>query len=485
MLEFAKNNFWIILIIFNYIIAVSAVITILLKNTNPTKTLSYIIVLVFFPFLGILVYYLFGQEYRKNKIFTRKHILNKNVVKSINKELELNKKELKRVNNYLDEKVRLVKLMHNNENEPLTLNNKIDLLKNGEVKFKQLLEDINLAKHHVHLEYYIIKDDNIGTKVLNLICKKAKEGIEVRLSYDDVGSNISNKMKSKLSDSGVKHYPFMPVLLPRFTGKMNYRNHRKIAIIDGVIGYVGGINIGDEYLNDNDSSRFWRDTHLRIEGDAVKSLQIHFLSTWDFVSDERLKIYKAYFPDVDEKKNQIGLQIAASGPDTDWANIMEVTLTAIITATDYVYITTPYFVPNDEMITALQIAAKSGVDVRLIIPKKSDSWVVKHASNSYLNALLKANIKVYKYSKGFIHAKTMVVDDVFSTVGTSNMDYRSFNINFEINSLIYDKDKSKQLKQHFLEDMKNSQEVNHEAYLKRSKFDKVKESYCRLWSPLI
>ena len=484
MLEYVKNNLWSILVIFNYIIAISAVITILLKNINPTKTLSYIIVLVFFPFLGVLVYYLFGQEYRKNKIFTRKHILNKNVVKAINEELELNKKELERVNDYLDEKVRLVKLMHSNENESLTLNNKIDILKNGDVKFKRLIEDIESAKHHVHLEYYIVKDDTIGTKLLNLLCKKAKEGIEVRLSYDDVGSKISGRMKAQLTASGVLHYPFMPVLFSRFTGKMNYRNHRKIAIIDGKIGYVGGINVGDEYLNKN-NTKYWRDTHLRITGDAVKSIQIHFFSTWDFVSDEKSRIYKSYFPEVEEKQKQIGLQIAASGPDTDWANIMEVILTAIITATDYVYITTPYFVPNDEIITALQIAAKSGVDVRLMIPEKSDSWIVKHASNSYLETLLKANVKVYKYTKGLVHAKTMVVDDIFSTVGTSNMDYRSFNINFEINSLIYDKENSILLKEHFLEDIKESNEVDYETYLKRSKFEKLKESYCRLWSPLI
>ncbi|SFZ92504.1 cardiolipin synthase [Flaviramulus basaltis] len=485
MLEFIKENYWNTLIILNYLVAASAVITVVLKNINPTKTLSYIIVLVFFPFLGLVVYYLFGQEYRKTKIFSRKYILNKNVVKSINEELEFSKKELEKVDRYLDEKVKLVKLIYSNENEPLTLNNNIDIFKNGDVKFENLIEDIKSAKHHVHLEYYIVKDDTIGTRILDLLCEKAKEGIEVRLIYDDVGSSISNKMKSKLTNSNVLHFPFMPVLFSKFTGKMNYRNHRKIAVIDGEIGYVGGINIGDEYLNENRTHKYWRDTHLRIIGDAVKSLQIHFLSTWNFVSEEKPTIYKSYFPHIEEKKNQVAIQIAASGPDTDWANIMEVTLTAIITANEYVYITTPYFVPNDEMITALQIASKSGVDVRLIIPEKSDSWIVKHASNSYLEALLKADIKVYKYSKGFVHAKTMVVDDIFATVGTSNMDYRSFNINFEINSLIYDKENSKLLKQHFLEDMKDCNQVDSATYLNRTKFDKIKESYCRLWSPLI
>ena len=379
----------------------------------------------------------------------------------------------------------MVKLLYINDEEPLTLNNSIKILKNGDEKFKYLLKDLKSASHHIHLEYYIVNDDDIGLQVLNILCDKAKEGLKVRLIYDDVGSEIPNSMKRKLTECGVKHYPFMPVLFSKFTGKMNYRNHRKIAIVDGDTAYVGGINIADEYLNENQTKKYWRDTHLRIKGEAVKSLQIHFLSTWDFVSDEKLAVYQTFFPEVKAKKKQVALQIAASGPDTDWANIMEVIFTAIVTAKDYIYITTPYFVPNEQMITALQVAAKSGVDIRLIIPKKSDSWVVKHASNSYLEALLKAGIKVYKYTKGFVHAKTMVIDDVFSTIGTSNMDYRSFNINFEINAFIYDKSQSKILKKHFLEDMDNSEEVNYNTYLNRPKLDKLKESYCRLWSPLI
>lgn len=484
MLEFLKENYWKVLILFNYIVAVSAVITILLKNINPTKTLSYIIILVFFPFLGLVVYYLFGQEYRKNKIFGKKHILNKSIIQSINKELEFTKEEAKQVKRDLEGKVKLVKLLYNSDLEPLTLNNDLKIFRNGDDKFRSLIKSLKAAEQHIHLEYYIVKDDDIGTEVLNLLCDRAREGLKVKLIYDDVGSKISSNMKAKLTNAGVKHYPFMPVLFSRFTGKMNYRNHRKIAIIDGKIAYVGGINISDEYLNDNKTKRFWRDTHIRIEGEAVKSLQIHFLATWDFVSNEKLTVYKSFFPNVETSKD-IPIQIAASGPDTDWANIMEVIFTAITTADDYIYITTPYFVPNDQIITALQIASKSGVDVRLIIPDQSDSWVVKHASNSYLEGMLKAGIKVYKYQKGFVHAKTMVIDDIFSTVGTSNMDYRSFNINFEINAFIYDEGQSKLLKAHFMEDISDSKEVSYKTYSNRPKLDKLKESYCRLWSPLI
>lgn len=485
MLDFFKNNIWYALFIVNYILAISAVITIFFKRINPTKTLSYIIVLVFFPFVGLLIYYLFGQEYRKNKIFKKKRVLNERVVQSIDDELELNREEVKQVQAFLEDKIKLVKLLRTNDNEPLSLNNKVEIFKSGDDKFEALLKDIKRAEHHIHLEYYIVKDGKIGLKVLNALCEKAKAGLQVRLIYDDVGSKISRSMKRKLTHAGVRHRAFMPVFFSKFTGKMNYRNHRKIAVIDGVIGYVGGVNISDEYVNQYRDKGYWRDTHSRIYGEAVKSLQVHFLSAWDFVSNENIASYKPLFPKVEDFKEKVAIQIAASGPDTDWANIMEVIFTAILTAQKYVYITTPYFVPNSEMLTAIQIAAKSGVDVWLIIPKKSDSWIVKHASNSYLKALLDAGVKIYKYHEGFIHAKTMVIDDVFCTIGTSNMDYRSFNINFEINSFMYDSVQSEILKSHFFEDLTQSTLIEYETFLNRSKFEKFKESYARLWSPLI
>lgn len=484
MVDFIRDNFWNILVIINYLVAISAAIIILLKNINPAKTVSYIIVLVFFPFLGILVYYLFGQEYRKTKIFNRKGILNRTIIKKVNEDFELGKAEFDKIDAKLDEKIKLVKLLKNSEDAPLTLKNQLTILKNGEVKFKQLLKDLKAAEHHIHLEYYIIKDDQIGTKILDIICEKASEGLEVRLTYDDVGSSLSSSSKKKLKESGVKFYPFMPVLFSGFTGKMNYRNHRKIAIIDGKVAYVGGINISDNYINYEDKKDYWRDTHLRISGDAVKSLQIHFLTTWDFVSDESLKITPRFFPELEIKEN-LAIQIAASGPDSNRATIMEAIFTAITTAEDYIYITTPYFIPNSQIFTALQVASKSDIDVRLIIPKDSDSWAAKYATNSFLEPLLEAGVKVYRYHKGFVHAKTMVVDDLFSTVGTSNMDNRSFNINFEINALIYNKDQSKILKSHFLQDIKDCELINYKQWQERSGFDKLKESFSRLWAPLL
>eukprot|EP00161_Ancyromonas_sigmoides_P002011 TRINITY_DN11778_c1_g1_i1.p1 TRINITY_DN11778_c1_g1~~TRINITY_DN11778_c1_g1_i1.p1 ORF type:complete len:486 (+),score=-146.74 TRINITY_DN11778_c1_g1_i1:985-2442(+) len=485
MLDFIKENIWYILIVINYILAISAVATILFKNINPTKTLTYIIALVFFPFLGLLVYYFFGQEYRKNKIFNRKNILNQNIIKKLNEDLEQTPQELQELeDDLLDDKIRLVKLLQKSDKAPLTRCNDVEIIRNGENKFKKLFKDLERAKHHIHLEYYIVKDDEIGSQLLNIICEKAKNGVEVRLSIDDVGSSISNKMKHKLTESGVKYFSFMPVLFPEFTGRMNYRNHRKIAIIDGEIGYLGGINVSDEYVNKPTREKYWRDTHLRIEGEAVVTLQVQFLTNWEFVSDEKLEISKKYFPNK-PCKNKIAVQIAASGPDTDWANIMEAIFSAISSADDYVYLTTPYFIPNDQVITALQVASRSGIDVRILIPDKSDSVIAKYATNSYLERLFEADIKVYRYTKGFIHAKTMVVDDVFSTIGTSNMDYRSFNINFEINAIIYNKTVSKELKSHFLEDLENAVLMNPKEWLNRSKKEKLKEAYCKLWAPLL
>ncbi|MBQ0770050.1 MAG: PLDc N-terminal domain-containing protein, partial [Bizionia sp.] len=309
MLNFLQDNIWYVLIVINYLLAISAVSTLLFRNINPTKTLSYIIVLVFFPFLGLLVYYLFGQEYRKSKIFNRKNILNQNIVKRLNESLEQSKSELDALEHeFLDDKIKLVKLLQKSDKAPLTKCNKVEILLNGENKFERLLEDLKAAEHHIHIEYYIIKDDNIGTKVLNILCDKAKDGVKVRLSIDDVGSSITRKMKTKLKECGVEFYSFMPVLFPKFTGRMNYRNHRKIVIIDGAIGYIGGINISDAYVNYPNDKAYWRDTHLRLEGEAIVTLQVQFLINWNFVSGSDLEISESFFPNK-PCKDEVAVQI--------------------------------------------------------------------------------------------------------------------------------------------------------------------------------
>ncbi|WP_218841416.1 cardiolipin synthase [Winogradskyella costae] len=482
-MEFLKNHIWQILIVLNYTVALSAVVTILLKKVNPTKALSYIIGLLALPFLGLIVYYLFGQEYRKNKIFSRKNVLNQSIVKRIQSELELDSKEVNEVDDLLDQKSKVIPLLYNNEKSKLTINNDVKLIKNGDEKFRLLFKDIEEAEYHIHLEYFIIKDDIIGTELLNLLCKKANEGLEIRIAIDDVGSSITSKMKRKLKECGIEMHSFMPVRFSNSTGKMNYRDHRKIVVIDGKIGYVGGINVSDDYVNAN-NTRYWRDTHIRIIGEAVKPLQILFFTTWDFVSGDKLEISKTYFPKHNCKEN-VPLQIAASGPDTDWSNIMEAIFVAITNAEDHVYITTPYFIPNSEIVTALQVLARSNKEVKIIVPKTSDSWIAEYATNSYLEMLLEAGVEVYRYTKGFIHAKTMVVDGVFCTVGTTNMDYRSFNINFEVNALIYNEKISSELTDFFNDDLKHCERLDLESWKNRSKRTKLIEAVARLMAPIL
>ncbi|EPR73597.1 Cardiolipin synthetase [Winogradskyella psychrotolerans RS-3] len=377
----------------------------------------------------------------------------------------------------------MIPLLYNNDKSKLTINNDLKLIKNGDEKFKLLFKDIEEAEHHIHLEYFIIKDDKIGTELLDLLCKKASEGLEIRIAIDDVGSSITSKMKRKLKDCGIEMHPFMPVRFSNSTGKMNYRDHRKIVVIDGKIGYVGGINVSDDYVNAN-NNRYWRDTHVRIVGEAVKQLQILFFTTWDFVSGGELEISKTYFPKHNCEEN-IPLQIAASGPDTDWSNIMEAIFVAITNADDHVYITTPYFIPNSEIVTALQVLARSNKEVKIIVPKKSDSWIAEYATNSYLEMLLEAGVEVYRYTKGFIHAKTMVVDGVFCTVGTTNMDYRSFNINFEVNALIYNKKISSELTEFFNDDLKHCEKLELNSWKNRSKRTKLIEAVARLMAPIL
>lgn len=485
MVAFIESiNAYQIILAINYLFVVVAMVTVLLKNENPTKTLSYIIILIVLPFFGLIVYYLFGQEYRKQKIFNRKNVLNQSTIKKYNKAFEVDELTLETIEEeLLDGKVKLIRLLNSSEEAPLTSCNKVTVIRNGENVIPKIVEDILAAKSFIHLEYYIVKDDETGNALVDAICKKATEGVTVKLIYDYVGSSLSRATEEKLRNSGVEFYPFMPVYFPKFTSKLNYRDHRKIAIIDGLVGYVGGVNISNTYFNGR-NEMYWRDTHLRIVGQAIGSLQMHFFMTWDFVSEKTYEIEEHHFPKC-KPNAKTAVQIAASGPDTDWANIMEAIFSAINLAEKYVYITTPYFIPNDEIITALVASARSGVDIRIMTPQQSDSWIAKYASASYFERLLEANVRIFYYQKGFVHAKTIVVDDVFATVGTSNMDYRSFNINFEINALMYDKETALVLKSHFEEDLQESKEIFLKEWKQRGHRQKLAESLTRLLAPLL
>lgn len=474
---------YITLIIGYYALVIWAVIKLLLENKNPLKTHSYLLALILIPVLGLLIYILFGQDYRRNKLFSRKAAIDEaRINEYAEAQLKLASEHELIEDKEIRQRANMIKLLLSNNHSFLSKNNKITLLFNGEQKFPELIKCLKQAKDHIHVEYYIFDEDQIGNEIAEVLAGKAKEGVTVRFIYDDVGTSHIHKSYKKLFDrAGVEYYPFMPVYIPKLS-RANYRDHRKIVVIDGKVGFVGGMNVADRYINKNGKIT-WRDTHLKIEGDAVNSLQIIFMLNWYFVSKKRLQFSENYFP-VHQAGNQC-VQIAASGPDSDWASIMQAFFVAISNAKSQVLITTPYFIPNEPILTALSTAALGGVDVQIIFPYKGDNKIVQAASMSYMKEVLEAGVKVHLYTGGFNHSKTMVVDGMISSVGTANMDFRSFDQNFEVNAFIYNRSIANQLIERFNEDKKQCLPLLLSRWQQRPIRRRLAESSSRLLAPLL
>lgn len=460
------------------------VVIVALENKNPTKALSWMLVIIFLPIIGIILYIYFGRNFRKRKFFNRKVITDAISYDLLieHQLIELNQKKFLK-NEKLKSKRHIMKLLLNNNRALVTENNLVKVLNNGKETFSSIIYELENAKDSINLEYYIIEDDIIGNKIKDILIKKAREGLAVNVIFDDIGSwSLSRKFILALRMAGVKIYSFLRVKTYFFANKVNFRNHRKIIVVDGKIGFVGGLNIADRYLREG-KTNLWRDVHLRLEGDAVRSLQAVFMMDWYFVSGIVLDV-KKYFPK--HLVNELHLvQIATSGPDSDWASIMHAFFMAIATARKYVYISTPYFLPNTSIMTALKTVVMSGVDVKIILPEKPDSFMIRLSSQEYIKELLEVGVKLYYYQKGYTHSKIIIVDDVFSSVGTANMDIRSFNQNFEVNALIYDEEITAELKNGFLDDLKNSYLVLYEDFTSKTIFRKFIESVARLFSPLL
>ncbi len=472
------------ILILYYIGVALLIFSILLDNRNPSKTLGYVLVLIFLPIAGVIIYFYFGRDYRKRKLFSRKGMVDIGLLQEWKNEKEVVFEESFSTQ-FVDEQHKIISKLLQNNYAYLSTNNYLKILRNGEEKFKDLITCLESSAHHIHLEYYIIEDDPLVASIMDVLKKKAQEGVEVRIIYDDVGSSkLKHRFIKDLKSHGIEIYPFMKVRFPFLTSNANYRNHRKIVIIDGNIAFTGGINLSVRYLNNDASKTYWRDTHLRLDGECVQQLQIQFLLMWRFVSDIQLPIQISYFP-VLPTYTKAAVQIAFSGPDSDWASIMLAFFKAISIAKKQVLITSPYFIPNDQILIAIQSAALSGVEVKVLIPGNSDSKIVQSATMSYCKELLSAGVKVYLYNKGFIHAKTIVVDNSIATVGTTNMDYRSFNINFEVNAFIYNKEIANELTEQFEDDLKGATELKLNRWEKRPFTKKVIESFSRLLAPLL
>jgi cardiolipin synthase len=457
------------------------------ENRSPSKTLAYLLLFFAVPYVGVLVYFVVGENYRKKKLYKKKWLTDqKNAERLGNYMVRLSEEIIREHIDTIEGNAQLVRLLVNDSKLPISVNNKVEVLFNGEEKFPAVMTALENAKHHIHIEYYIFEEGKIADKIKEILIRKSRQGVKIRIIYDDFGSDLGRPYLTSLQESGISAAPFFKVYFHLLASRNNYRDHRKIIIVDGTIAFTGGINIGDKYYNDpaRPNKVYWRDTHLRIEGDAVKLFQYLFFLNWNFCCDEEIELNESYFPVCDAGGRQL-VQVAYSGPDSDRASIMLSYFAAINNAREYVYITTPYFIPNESILNALKKAALSKVDVRLLVPGLSDSKFVNAAAMSYYEELLEAGVRIYLYKKGFSHSKVVIVDHSLSMVGTANMDIRSFDLNFEVNAVVFDTETHRKLKDAYLLDLSDSIEIDVERWKRRPKARRMLESTCRLISALL
>jgi cardiolipin synthase len=456
-----------------------AILIVFFERKKPTSTWLWLMVLVFLPIIGFILYLFIGQDIRKQKIFTRKWQADIAQGEAC-QFMETSVYPHDTAQDYPD----IVRL-HCNNGVNLWRNNDVKLFHDGKDKFAALLESLAQAKEYIHIEYYIFRDDNLGRQVIQTLAERAAAGVEVKLLYDGMGGlRLPRRYFRPLIEAGGKVACFLPPFLPYINLRVNYRNHRKICIIDGVEAWIGGFNIGDEYLGLSKRFGYWRDTHMRIRGGAVRDLQWRFILDWQFAAGETIRHPQRYFP-APQVTGNTSLQIVSSGPDSRWSEVKDGYFKLITDARHSLYIHTPYFIPDDSIFDALRIAALSGVDVRVIIPGIRDHPFVWWASLSYIGTLLKAGVRCYVYKKGFMHSKVVVADAKVSSVGTANMDIRSFDLNFEVNAFIYDKTISRELHERFLMDLADCEEITREIYSKLPASVRIRESISRLLSPLL
>ena len=469
----------VILMTLMWILIAIAIIHVVLDNRQPAKTMAWAMVIFFVPVVGVVFYLFFGMNHRKEKLISQRSVdqLSKRSMLSFVEQHDL----------HVPERYKPLVDLFVNQNLSLPFkDNQVDIMTDGYAFFPELLKDIAAARQHIHIDMYIIEDDALGRLITDALIDKAKSGVEVRIIYDDVGCwKVKHSFFEKMRESGIEIVPFLPVRFPSFTSKVNYRNHRKLVVIDGVIGYVGGMNIALRYVKGT-GSQPWRDTMLRLTGGIVYSLQRSFLVDWYFV-DRTLISDRKYYPPLDTTvENSCLAQLVTSGPTAKYPEIMQGYVRAITAARHYVYIETPYFLPNEPVLFALKTAAMAGVDVCLLCPYHSDARYTEWASRSYLRELSEAGARIFLYETGFMHSKLMIVDDSLSTCGSTNVDFRSFENNFELNVFIYDEGTALRLKKIFHDDLSHSIPLTSIPSWNRPHFFKrLWESFARLLSPLL
>ncbi len=469
---------WIFYLLYLAIVVVT-VVTVLLDNRQPAKTMAWVLVLSFVPILGFVLYFFFGQNTRKMR-FIGQRSLDKLTRRSMLEFVE--QRDLR-----VPESCRaLVQLFANQSLSLPFKDNEADIYTDGHSCFLAMIEAIGRARRHVHLDVYIFDDDPLGRLVADVLIDKARQGVEVRLICDDVGCwRVKTRFFERLRAGGVDVRMFMPVKFPAFTSKVNYRNHRKLCVVDGETAFIGGMNIALRYVKGT-GRQPWRDTHLRLRGGAVYAVQSAFLVDWYFVSRTLVTDRKYYPPLRGDIHNDCLAQVVTSSPVAKWPDIMQGYVRILMQARQYVYMETPYFLPTEPVLFALRTAALAGVDVRLAIPRHSDARLLTWASISYILEVVEAGVKVYFYTPGFNHSKLLVCDDCLCTCGSANIDFRSFENNFEANVFFYDEAMALRMKQVFMGDLQHCTPLEDVSLLLRRPFlRRLWESIVRLLSPLL
>ena len=475
-----------IIILIGFIIVIANIFfsfsLIFIERKDPSTTWAWLMIMIVLPGLGFIIYLLLGQNFSRARLFKEKKEFDTIKRRELSKDFTSKEHEHIGGEQYLD----LIRMNYTHSGAKCTYNNEVDVYYNGVDKFAQLIKDLKNAKKFIHIQYYIIRPDRLGKKIMSILEEKAAEGVGVRFLVDSRGSyKVTRRSLRNFTKNGGKFEIFFPGIFPHVNTRINYRNHRKMVVIDGEYGYIGGFNVGDEYINENKHIGFWRDTHIRIRGEAVNDLTNRFLLDWCYASGEEIEDFSKFYPKNPIRDGDIAIQIVTSGPDHNEEYIKNAYMKMINNAKKYVYLETPYFVPDSPMLEALKLSALSGVDVRLIIPGKPDHIFMKWAASAYIGDLLNAGAKVYLYQNGFIHAKTIVADGKVCTVGTANMDMRSYSLNFEVNAFIYDDRVANNLETQFFKDIEDCKVMTKEEYDKRSITLRIRESIIRLISPIL
>lgn len=468
--------------IFQTLTVITIGLAIFMENRNPSSTMAWILVLALLPVVGLVLYFLLGQNYFKRRKFDKKAEADRQSYERIDHNGNMLPRDLSQ---FSPGQQRLLQMSQRIARTPYSMASRTRVLTNGEETFSTLLKELKKAQHHIHMEYYIYRADDIGKEIQKTLIERAKAGVEVRFMYDAVGSiGLPKSFIKEMRDAGVKVGIYGEVRFLALSSRVNYRNHRKIVVIDGNTGFIGGLNVGDEYLSRSKTYGFWRDTHMLVKGEAVRSMQIIFLQDWQYVTGETIMDLEYLSPELEQGCSG-AVQIVPSGPDNESRTLKNIFFAMITSAKKSVWLATPYFIPDEDILTALRVAAMSGIDVRILFPAKPDKWLPFLASHSYFPALLEVGVKIYEYEKGFLHSKLLIVDGEVATVGTANMDMRSFHLNFEVNVLLVQSDSINKIVKDFERDLLSTKQIKPKAFMKKKVVLRFMESAARLMSPLL